>query len=313
MLDRAIAVINGKGGTGKTSISTNLAGLFAAAEARVLLVDMDPQGNAGRDLGYVADGRTDHGAALFQAVTAGTPLVPLREVRPNLDVVPGGELVEDMAGALYARGSRRGQSVVGAVNDALARIADDYDLVFIDCPPGNRPLQQMALAAAHFVVIPTRADDASLDGLVQVSHLFASMRQEGNPGLELLGVVLFGIEKRATRIIERARAQIARDLGDPDLVFAADIRHVQGPAQDCRRLGKLVHEIEAQLPHDREMRLRLLRAARADGGGGKHRPDPESVAAAQALYTSAPGLAEDYQQLAEELTTRIQAAVQVPA
>lgn len=303
MLQHAIAVINGKGGTGKTSITANLAGLFAAAGHRVLAVDTDPQGNLGRDLGYIDDGRSDAGAALFQAVTTRAPLVPLRDVRPNLDVVPGGELVEDMAATLYARGSR-GQSVTGAIRDALASVGDDYDLVLIDCPPGNRPLQQMALTAAHYVLIPTRSDDASLDGLVQVARLFTAVRADTNPDLELLGVALFGVGARSRRIAETARATVARDLGDPDLVFAAEIRHVEGPAQDCRRLGRLVHEVEAQLPEARRLRFEWLRARRGEGPG-QHRPDPESTAAAATLAASAPHLAGDYQRLAEELTARI--------
>jgi len=311
MLHQAIAVINGKGGTGKTSITANIGGLFAKADYRVLIADMDPQGNLGRDLGYVDDGRGDGGRALFAAVTAGAPLEPLREVRPNLDVIPGGELVEDMAATLYSRGTR-GQSVNGAVNDALATIAADYDLVLIDCPPGNRALQQMALTAARFVVVPTKADDASLDGLVQVAKLFTHVKGGDNPHLELLGVVLFGIGARSRRIAETARKQIDRDLG-PGLTFDTEIRHVEGPAQDCRRLGKLVHEIEAELPEARKLRFQMLRAARGRGGGGQHRPDPESVAATQALATSAPHLAGDYYRLAEEVTQRIGAMTAVPA
>lgn len=313
MLNQAIAVINGKGGTGKTSITANLGGLFAAAGYRTLLVDMDPQGNLGRDLGYLDAGESDDGRALFNAVTTGAELMPLRDVRENLDVIAGGELVEDMAAALYARGTR-GQSVASAVRDALAPLAEGYDLVLLDCPPGNRALQQMALATAHFVVIPTKADDASLDGLVQVAKLFTSVREEINPELELLGVVLFGIGTRSRKIAQRARSTIARDLGDAELVFDAEIRHVEGPAQDCRRLGKLVHEIEVQLAHDRKLRFQMLRANRAAAKGeGRHHPDSESVAAVEALAASAPHLAGDYQRLAEELTGRVQVRLQVPA
>lgn len=309
MLHQGIAVVNGKGGVGKTSITANLAGLFAAAGYRTLAIDMDPQGNLGRDLGYVD--RSDRGDAMFRAVTSGVPLVPLRDVRPGLDVVPGGELVEDMAATLYSRGTR-GQTVTAAVHDAVAPLANDYDLVFIDCPPGNRPLQQMALTTARFVVIPTKADDASLDGLVQVAQLFTSVRDEFNPGLELLGVVLFGIGARSRRIAETARTTITRDLGDAQLVFDAEIRHVEGPAQDCRRLGKLVHEVEAQLPEAQKLRFAMLRARGAATGSGKHRPDPESVAAVQALAASAPHLAGDYHRLAEELHGRIAARSAVP-
>lgn len=302
MLQQAISVINGKGGTGKTSIVANLAGLFAAAEYRVLAVDMDPQGNLGRDLGYLD--RSDGGHALFAAVMApGAPLEPLREVRPGLDVICGGELIEDLSSALTAR-SQRGKETAGAVRDQLAPLASDYDVILVDCPPGNRVLQQQALSAAHYALIPTRSDEASLDGLVRVAELFTAVRSSTNPGIELLGVVLFGVGSRARRIAEAARSAVARDLGDPSLVFATEIRHVEGPAQDCRRLGRLVHEIEAELPDAQRARLSWLRARRGKGTG-KHRPDPESVAAVVTLAASAPHLAGDYQRLAEELLERL--------
>ncbi|HSZ30060.1 MAG TPA: ParA family protein [Pseudonocardiaceae bacterium] len=302
MLRQAISVINGKGGTGKTSIVANLAGLFAAAEYRVLAVDLDPQGNLGRDLGYLD--ASDGGQALFSAVmTPGAPLGPLRDVRPGLDVICGGEYIEDLSSALAAR-SQRGKETTRAVRDQLAPLAGDYDLILIDCPPGNRPLQQQALSAAHYALIPTRSDDASLDGLVRVAELFAAARETTNPGIELLGVVLFGIGSRARRIAEAARSAVARDLGDATLMFDTEIRHVEGPAQDCRRLGRLVHEIEAELPDARRARFAWLRARRGQGSG-KHRPAPESVAAAATLAASAPHLAGDYQRLAEELLGRL--------
>lgn len=303
MLQQAISVINGKGGTGKTSIVANLAGLYAAADYRVLAVDLDPQGNLGRDLGYVDV--SDAGQSLFSAVmTPGaTPLVPLRDVRPGLDVICGGEYIEDLSSALAAR-NQRGKETTRAVRDQLAPLAGDYDLILLDCPPGNRPLQQQALAVAHYALIPTRSDDASLDGLVRVAELFAAARETTNPGIELLGVVLFGIGSRARRIAESARSAVIRDLGDPTLVFDTEIRHVEGPAQDCRRLGRLVHEIEAELPDAQRARFAWLRARRGQGSG-RHRPDPESVAAAANLAASAPHLAGDYQRLAEELLVRL--------
>lgn len=303
MLQQAISVINGKGGTGKTSIVANLAGLFAAADYRVLAVDMDPQGNLGRDLGYLE--QSDRGEALFSAVMTGRgPLKPLREVRPRLDVICGGEYIEDLASALAARG-QRGQETTRAVRDQLAPLAGDYDLILLDCPPGGRLLQQQALAATHYTLIPARSDDASLDGLVRVAELFTAVRESSNPDIQLLGVVLFGIGSRARRIAEGARSAIARDLRDASLVFDTEIRHVEGPAQDCRRLGRLVHEIEAELPAAQRARLAWLRARRGEGRG-KHRPDPDSLAAAATLAASAPHLAGDYQRLAEELLGRLE-------
>ena len=90
----------------------------------------------------------------------------------------------------------------------------------------------------------SKSDEASLDGLAAVAQLFQQMKGSGdNPYLELLGVVLFGIGTSSKRIAARARAAVEQDLGDTDLIFASTIRHVEGPAQDCRRRGQLVHEL----------------------------------------------------------------------
>ena len=88
-------------------------------------------------------------------------------------------------------------------------------------------------------------------------------------------------------------------------MFDTEIRHVEGPAQDCRRLGRLVHEIEADLPEARRARFAWLRARKGQGSGKHHRPNSASVAPAENLAASAPHLAGDYQRLAEELLVRL--------
>src|SRR4051794_23157663 len=102
-LRRTVAVINGKGGVGKTSVTANLAGLYAAAGYRVCAIDLDPQGNLGNDLGYLAAGLADGGAGLHAAAVTGVAPTPLVGVRPNLDVVPGGEQLHDLAAVLQSR------------------------------------------------------------------------------------------------------------------------------------------------------------------------------------------------------------------
>jgi cellulose biosynthesis protein BcsQ len=302
MLPRALAVLNSKGGVGKTSICTNVAGLLAAADYRVLIVDLDPQGNTANDLGFTD--RTDRGQSLLHAATSGAPLRPLEAVRPNLDVVPGGALIEDMAGALAAR-AIRGDPTDTAVRDALAPLTNEYDLILFDCPPNNRPLQRMALTAAQYVVIPTKSDRASCDGLYQVADLFTAVRAGQNPYLELLGLVLFGVGSRAQGIARATRKTINERLGQDGLWFHTTIRHVEGPAQECRDRGQLAHELEAGLGDAKRERLEWLRKSR--GSGGRHRTDAPRVA------DSAPGLAEDYQQLAEELVGRINERAAVTA
>ena len=300
MLERTIAVINGKGGVGKTSITTNLGALVAAAGYRVLVVDLDPQGNAGRDLGVTDTPDDDQGSALFAAVATGVPLRPVASVRERLDLVCGGERIEEMVGALDARANRAGAATVAtAVRDALAPTAADYDLIVIDCPPGGQKLQRMALTAAQYALIPTKSDAASLDGLVKVAHLFADVTATSNPHLSLLGVALFGIGPSAKRIAREARDTVARDLGDPDLVFEATIRHAEGAAVAARNRGRLMHELEEALPGERKAYFEQLRR----NAGGKHRADKP----APRIAASSATLAADYQALAAEVLDRIAA------
>lgn len=294
MIPDTVAVINGKGGTGKTSIVANVAGLAAAAGYHVLAVDLDPQANLGRDLGYTTSGGDAVTSARLLAALAGhVPLTPLPDIRTNLDVVSGGEELEDW-NALANSWRSRGRNPEAALDRALQPLANRYHLILIDCPPGNRELQLLAMHASRYALIPTRPDEASLDGMIRVARLFDTVRT-ANPHLELLGVLLFGIETRARRIRTEVREQVQDELGDPNLVLTTEIRHLLAPARDSRSRGELVHEYEEA----------VLAAPRFYEPGGRD----------GRLATSAPQLAEDYQALTRELLTRMDiAAVQgVPA
>ena len=284
-LRRVLAVINGKGGVGKTSLVANLGGLLAAADYRVLLVDLDPQGNLGEDLGYTAAGLGDEGAGLFRAVSGGTPLQPLEGIRPNLDVVAGGEALHELAGALYARRQRQPEAAALALAASLSGLAGGYDLVLLDCPPGQDVLQEAALAAARWVVIPTKTDVSSRKGLREVAARFAVARGI-NPDLAVLGVVLFGVNRSATRVEAEARSAVEKELRSVAPVFRSTIRHVEASAFDVRERGQLVHELEQAVLNGPKW-FERLRGAHAAGE--------------QPLASSAGALAGDYQSLAEEI------------
>jgi chromosome partitioning protein len=294
VIPNAVAVINGKGGTGKTSVVANVAGLAAAAGYQVLTVDLDPQGNLGRDLGYLGQGGKDASAAPLMAALSGHVLLdPISGTRPRLDSVAGGEELEDWA-PLASSWRSRGRHPESALEAALGGVARRYNLILIDCPPGNRELQLLAMYSAQFAVIPTKPDEASFDGMIRVARLFETVRGH-NPGLGLLGVILFGIESRAHRVRSETREQVQRELGDADLVFTAEIRHLLAPARDARARGQLLHEYEEN----------VLAAPKFYEPGGR----------TERLAASAPGLAGDYQAVTRELLGRMQAAAReaVPA
>lgn len=289
-LARCIAIVNGKGGVGKTSLTANLAGLYAAAGYRTLAIDLDPQGNLGDDLGYLGAGLSDNGVELVNALRARRPFRPLQDVRPGLDVIAGGAALEELNSDFYGR--HVGPDTVLAFAESLAQIATDYELILVDCPPGNDALQESALAAARWVVIPTKSDPSSRAGLQIVAARFSAIRQHYNPELQLLGVVLFGVNSAATRLIAEARRALGEDLGLPEVLCESSIRHVEAAAFDARTRGQLVHELERDV-HKGPSRFELLRM------------DKETRQRTRTLAASAGSLAADYQRVAEELLDRI--------
>lgn len=244
-LARVVAVMNGKGGVGKTSLSGNIAALSAAAGYRVLVVDLDPQGNLAEELGYVSGSLDDAGEGLATAMQFGRPVTPTA-LRDGLDVLPGGEFLEDLESVLGTRSDRtsRRTDAHSALASSLAPVAGDYDLVLLDCPPGSPSLQTAALGAARWLIIPTRTDDSSRKGLVKVARRYADARERG-AAVELLGVCLFGVTSAARKVRAEAREDLQRDLGSVAPVFETVIRYAEAAAVESRRRGVAVHELEA--------------------------------------------------------------------
>lgn len=287
-LSRVVAIANGKGGVGKTSLATTLAGMAAESGYKILIIDLDPQGNVGEDLGYTGAGLGDDGAALVGALAAGLPLsVPLRGVRPNIDIISGGERLDDLAGLLLSR-HRNGAAVADVLAEPLSMMLEtgDYDLVIkiIDSPPGEPNLQLLALGAARWLIIPTRGDASSLKGMVRIVNRLVEARAH-NPSLELLGVVLFGIASSATRVKREISAEITAALGGVAPLFNNSIRHSIA-ATDARGAGLLIHEQASKL--EGEPFWKALREGRKPSSPG-----------------TAPALAGDYAALAHEILLRI--------
>lgn len=274
MLANCIAVVNSKGGVGKTSIVANLAGTAAAGGWRTLAVDLDPQGNLARDLGYWHD--SDDGRGLAHALAEGQPAVPRCSIRPGLDVLAGGRALTQLGDS----GGEMSPGVGTRLQSALLPLHDHYDLVVLDCPPASGPLQQAALAVAGFALIPTKADDASIDGLEGLAQHLSTVRETVNPGLRVLGIVLFDLGAGDKRLRTDARRELEALLDGLAPVLTAVIRHSRRAARDMRRDGKLASEYE--------------HAART----GPRWVDDHK---APSFSTAATGLANDYQQLTDDV------------
>ncbi|GAB3266944.1 hypothetical protein GCM10027425_33480 [Alteromonas gracilis] len=245
-LSRVVAVANGKGGAGKTSVATHLAGLSAAAGWRTLLIDLDPQGNAGHDLGYAWADLGDGGEHLVSTLTAGGVLAPvITECRPNLDVITGGPVLDDLEAVISSRG-RRDARVYELLASALSPLAQDYDLVVLDTPPKSPVLLQQALVAARWILIPTKPDRGSIHGLSTLAETIGRV-QELNPDLQILGAVLFDVEASATVVRRNAAEDITAALDGAAPLLDSVIRHAQSSAVLAREKGVLVHELAEEV------------------------------------------------------------------
>ncbi|HTH72630.1 MAG TPA: AAA family ATPase [Candidatus Pristimantibacillus sp.] len=223
MKQTIIAVINQKGGVGKTTTAVNLAAELASDEHPVLLVDLDPQGNATSGLGLGKDSLepTTYELILGQA-TLEQAIIPTN--RKGLYIVPANpnlaaaeiELVPMMQREL-------------ALKTALQTAA--YRYVIIDCPPALGLLTVNALSAANAIIMPVQAEYYALEGLGQLLATVQRVKQALNPSLDLLGVLLTMYDKR-TSLSEQVMDELANHFGDKlfKTVIPRNVRLAEAPS-----------------------------------------------------------------------------------
>jgi chromosome partitioning protein len=206
-MTQVLAVVNQKGGVGKTTTSVNLAAALAQAGRRVLLVDLDPQGNAtmgsgvdkraaARTVYHVLLGLGDIGAIRARAEKGGYDLVPSNRELAGAEV----ELVE-----LENRETR--------LKKALDSVAADYDYILIDCPPSLSLLTVNALAAAQRVLIPMQCEYYALEGLSDLVGTIKRVRANLNPTLEIAGLLRTMYDPRNT-LSQQVSQQLEEHFGD---------------------------------------------------------------------------------------------------
>lgn len=187
---RILAIANQKGGVGKTTTAINLATALAAVKKNVLIIDLDPQGNASTGLGLEP---ADRALNTYHVLIDGTPLDETIKPTniPGLSIVPSGI---DLTGAELELIDVEQREY--RLKAALEGIEETFDYVLIDCPPALGLLTVNALVAAQAVLVPLQCEFFALEGVSHLSRTIERVASKFNPGLEIQGIVLTMFDKR---------------------------------------------------------------------------------------------------------------------
>jgi chromosome partitioning protein len=222
---KIIAVVNQKGGVGKTTTAVNLATAMAAVEHKVLLIDLDPQGNASTGMGI---GQKDRDLTIYDLLVLEKPVEKLIKSSniPNIDVIVA---TVDLSGAELELINKINRESV--LKSKISPIVNQYDYIFIDCPPSLSILTINGLVMAQSVLIPLQCEFFALEGLSHLLKTISLIQKKLNPNLYIEGVLLSMYDRRynlTSQVEEDVRGHLGKMVFNT--VIPRNVRIAEAPS-----------------------------------------------------------------------------------
>ncbi|MEM6974078.1 MAG: ParA family protein [Pseudomonadota bacterium] len=229
-LARVIAITNQKGGVGKTTTAINLGAGLAERGARVLIVDLDPQGNASTGLGFYEGSR---GGTAYDVIAQGAPIMGavVESSYPRLSILAASGDLSGVDTELMDDPDRAGRLRRALGVDTGDGAASAFDVILLDCPPSLNILTVNALTAAASVMVPLQCEFFALEGLSQLLGTIRRVQQRLNPALVVEGIVLTMYDRRNNLSAEVA-LDVRENLGDRvyDTIIPRNVRLSEAPS-----------------------------------------------------------------------------------
>lgn len=253
-MGRIIAIANQKGGVGKTTTAINLSACLAEAGQKILVLDMDPQGNTTSGFGINKDELEN---TIYQVILQETEMEEAicKNVIDNLDIVPSNV---NLAGAEIDLIDVEDREYI--LKNAIGTVRGNYDYIILDCPPSLSMLTVNAMTAADTVLVPIQCEYYALEGLTQLIHTINLVKKKLNPALELEGVVFTMYDSRTNlslQVVENVKDNLKQNIYKT--IIPRNIRLAEAPSHglpiniyDSRSSGAESYRLLAEEVMNRE-------------------------------------------------------------